>query len=89
MNLKTLIAETANRADEILDGCTNPSEAQSILLELLAAEQPSLAPADRKKVAGEVTVILGGEGFFKSDPGSEGYGDNTDEDESDGLAEDN
>lgn len=88
MNLKTLIAETANRADEVLDGCTNPSEAQAMLVELLAAEQPSLAPADRKKVAGEVIDILGEEGFFKSDPGGGGYGGNTDDDEGDGLAED-
>ncbi|AWI10350.1 hypothetical protein [Ereboglobus luteus] len=88
MNLKTLIDETANRADETLDGCTNPSEARSILLELLAAEHPELQQADLRKIAEQVTVILTNEGFFESGPGSGGWGSSDDDDESDGLAED-
>lgn len=83
MNLKTFIDETANRADEILDGCTNPSEARSILLELLATEHPAILPPDRQKIADQVTAILGGEGFFESGPGGAGWEDDDDDDAGD------
>ncbi|MDR1009645.1 MAG: hypothetical protein LBM04_00680 [Opitutaceae bacterium] len=79
MNLKTLIDETANRADEILDGCTNPSEARSILLELLATEHPDIPLSDRQKIAGQVTAILANEGFFESGPGGDGWRDDDDD----------
>ncbi|MDF9827533.1 hypothetical protein M2447_001631 [Ereboglobus sp. PH5-10] len=84
MNLKTLIDETANRADETLDGCTNPSEARSILLELLATEHPELQQTDLRKIVDQVTAILTNEGFFESGPGG-GWEGGGDDDESDGL----
>lgn len=85
MNLKTLIDEMANRADEILDGCTNPSEAHSIIVELLASERPALLPPDRKKIADEVTAILNEEGFFESGSGG-GFAD-ADDDDDDGAGD--
>lgn len=80
MNLKTLIDETANRADEILDGCTNPSEARLILFELLTTERPAIPPPDRQKVADQVTAILNNEGFFDSGSGSPAWADADDDD---------
>ncbi len=84
MNLKTLIDETANRADEVLGGCTNPSEARSLLLELLATEHPVIPLPDRQKIAAQVIAILDNEGFFESGPGGASWtadGDDTEEEE--------
>lgn len=81
MNLRTLIDETANRADELLDGCTNPSEAHALIVELLAAEHPALPPPDLKKIADHVTSILKNEGFFESAGNAGAWSDDGEDDE--------
>lgn len=75
MNHKTLIDETANRADEVLGGCTNPSEARSLLIELLATEHPGLPLPDRQTIAAQAVAILDNEGFFETSPGGNAWND--------------
>ena len=63
-NLNSLISDIANQADELLEGCTNPSEAGSIILEHLTARHRALSIADRRKVAEQVIALLKKEDFF-------------------------
>jgi hypothetical protein len=63
-DLKTLIDTIANQADEILEGCTNPSEARTIILEHLTAKHRAISIPDRRKIADQVTALLQNEGFF-------------------------
>ena len=63
-DLKTLISAIANQADELLEGCTNPSEASSVILEYLTAKHRSLPIPDRRKIAEQVIALLQNEDFF-------------------------
>jgi len=63
-DLQPLISDIANQADELLEGCTNPSEAQSVILEHLTAKHRALSIPDRRKIAEQVIALLKNEGFF-------------------------
>ncbi|MDR0901546.1 MAG: hypothetical protein LBM92_02120 [Opitutaceae bacterium] len=86
MNPQPLIEEIANRADDLLSGVTNPSEAHNAIMELLAIEQPSLLPEARRQIAGAVIKILHNEDFF-SMAATASSGGGFDDDDADGDPE--
>ncbi|GAB1488842.1 hypothetical protein MASR2M8_12900 [Opitutaceae bacterium] len=80
MNLRSIIEEIANQADDFLEGASNRAEARAGVNELINADYLELGPADRKIVADGVMRILEQEGFFDHAPG-ENEGDEADESE--------
>ena len=84
MDLNPLIAETADQADDLLAGCTAPSEANILLLDHLAATHPNLPAPVRQKIATQVIAILQNEDFFEGGPGGADWDDDdSDDDQSD------
>ena len=79
-NLRPIIDEIADRADEFLSGASNRAQAKAGISELLAMDYAALNPADRATVVAGVMSILEDEDFF----GAEYVGDpfkDTDEEE--------
>ena len=74
-DLKTLIDTIANQADEILEGCTNPSEAHSLILEHLTARHRAVSIPDRRKIADQVIALLQNEGFFDASDNGDSWND--------------
>jgi hypothetical protein len=68
MNLRRITDEIARQADDFLAGAANRREARAGIAELITADFPQLAPADREKVTAAVMAILEAEGFFDSEP---------------------
>lgn len=64
MNLHAIIERVADEADDFLAGASNRSEARAGIAELLNADYPHLAPADRVQVTNGVMKILEEEDFF-------------------------
>jgi len=72
MDLRGIINEIAGQADDFLDGAANRAEARAGITTQVDAAHPKLSPADRRKVAEAVMVILEGEGFFAAGRGPRG-----------------
>ena len=86
LNLKPLIDNIADQADELLEGCADPSEASSIILEHLTARHRALSIADRRKIAEQVIALLKNEGFFDGSASGDSW-DSDDADDGDQAGE--
>jgi len=64
MELRPIIDEIASQADDFLAGAASRREARAGIAELINADYPRLAPAEREQVAGAVMAVLEAEGFF-------------------------
>lgn len=77
-DLRHIIDEIANQADDFLDGVTTRDQARAGIAELLTMDFPDLDPAQRAAVTEGVMTILNAEEFF----GTEFVGDSfADQDE--------
>jgi len=76
-----LIDAIANQADELLEGCTNPTEAQSIILEHLTAKHRAISISDRRKIADQVIALLNKEGFFDNAANGDSWDTDSDSDD--------
>jgi len=74
MNLRAIIDEIADRADDFLAGASNRAEARAGVNELINADYHHLGPAERRQVADGVMSILETEGFFDNTPGGSAGG---------------
>jgi hypothetical protein len=76
MDLKSMVNEICDEADEFLAGVKRRDEARAGIAELLTIRHGSLAPADKKAVIDQVMRVLDHEGFFQvSAGGGESDGD--------------
>ena len=75
-DLRPIIAEIADRADDFLAGSTDRVHARAGIAELVNMDYPELAPADRTQVTAGVMAVLEVEDFF----GTEFVGNPFDED---------
>jgi hypothetical protein len=69
MDLKSIVSEICDQADDFLAGVTKRDEAKAGVAELLTIRYSKLPPADRKTVTEQVMRILEREAFFERDPG--------------------
>lgn len=79
MDLRHLIDDIANRADDFLAGAANRAQGRAGIEELITIEHPELNPMDRKTVVTGVMAVLEDEDFF----GTEYAGGAFDDDDSD------
>jgi hypothetical protein len=79
-DLRLIINEIADKADEFLAGAKDRAQARAGISELLTMDYPQLNPADRNAVVAGVMKVLEEEDFF----GTEFVGDPfSDDDETD------
>ena len=71
MELKSIVSEICDQADDFLAGVKKPDEARAGIAEWLTINHVKLAPADKKAVIEQSFRILDNEGFFKAAPGGE------------------
>jgi len=69
MELKAVVNEICDQADEFLAGVTRRDEAKAGIAELLTIRYAKLPPADKKAVIDQVLRVLDQEGFFESSAG--------------------
>lgn len=65
MNLKSIIDEIADQADDFLEGVTSLEQARAAISEMVTMQPERLGPADRAAVIEGVMAILKNEGFFE------------------------
>lgn len=70
MNLRVIMDEIADQADDFLAGAANQAEARAGIAELLNADYSDLPPGDRQKITDGVMSILNEEGFFENEHGT-------------------
>lgn len=78
-NLRPIIDDIANRADDFLAGTTDRAQARAGIEELITMDYGDLSPPDRAAVTAGVMGVLEEEDFF----GIEFVGDPFKDDESD------
>lgn len=71
VELKAIISEICDQADDFLAGVNKRDEAKAGIAEWLTINHVKLAPADKKSVIEQSLRILDEEGFFKAAPGGE------------------
>jgi hypothetical protein len=71
VELKGIISEICDQADDFLAGVTRRDEAKAGIFELLTMRHAGLTPDDRKLVTEQSMRILEREGFFDRDAGAE------------------
>jgi hypothetical protein len=76
-DLRPIIDDIANRADEFLAGASDRTQARAGIEEVITIDYPTLAPADRTVVITGVMSVLEEEDYF----GTEFVGDPFKEDE--------
>ena len=72
MDLKSIVNEICDQADDFLAGVARRDEAKAGIAELLTMHYAKLSPVDRKSVIDQVMRVLDHEGFF--DGSSSGAG---------------
>lgn len=80
-DLRPLIDDIANRADDFLAGASDRSQGRAGIEELLTIEHPELNPVDRKTVVTGVMAILEEEDFFGTEFAGGAFDDDDSEDE--------
>ena len=70
MELRAIMDELANDADEYFGACSTPRECREAVAELLANRHPGLSEKDRTQVIAGVLEILAEEDFFSGGAGS-------------------
>ena len=71
MDLKSIVNEVCDQADDFLAGVSRRDEAKAGIAELLTMHHMSLPPAYKKAVIDQVMRILEEEDFFQSSAGGE------------------
>jgi len=71
MELKAIVSEICDEADDFLAGVTRPDEARAGIAEWLTINHVKLPPGDRKAVIEQSLRILSSEGFFDREPGTD------------------
>lgn len=84
MDLRALVNEIADNADDFLAGVTKRDEARAGIAEWLTMNHPKLPPTDKKAVIDQALRLLDNEGFFDAEAGGSGeeagdYSDATEE----------
>ena len=69
MDLKSIVNEICDQADDFLAGVSRRDEAKAGIAELLTIHHLNLPPADKKAVIEQVMRILENEGFFQASAG--------------------
>jgi hypothetical protein len=69
MDIKSIVNEICDQADDFLAGVTRRDEAKAGIAELLTMQHVKLPPADKKAVIDQVMRILENEGFFQASAG--------------------
>ena len=71
MNLKTVVPEICDHADDFLGGVTKRDEARAGIADWLTINYAGLSPTARKEVGDQAMRILGQEGFFERPAGGD------------------
>lgn len=71
MDLKSIVTEIADQADDLLADITTRKEARTALSEYLKSDFPDLDADDRLIVVARVLKILDDEDFFAAGPSEE------------------
>ena len=82
-DLRPIIDEIANRADEFLAGTRDRAQARAGIDEVITMDYPTLNPADRTVVIAGVMTVLEDEDFFDTEYVGDPFSD-ADEGEEDG-----
>ena len=80
-DLRPIIDEIANQADDFLAGTSDRSQAKAGISELLTMDYPQLSPTDRNLVVAGVMKVLEEEDFFGAEFVGDPFSDDEDEDE--------
>jgi len=70
MDLKSIVNEICDQADDFLAGVSRRDEAKAGIAELLTIHHAMLPPADKKAIIDQVMRVLDNEGFFQASAGS-------------------
>lgn len=81
VNLRPIIDEIADRADDFLADVSDRSQARAGISELLTMDYPELNPTDRGTVVAGVMAVLEDEDFFGTEYVGDAFKDDDDEDE--------
>lgn len=68
MNLKAVINEIADQADDFLEGVTSIEQARAAVSEMISMQPERFSPEDRAAVIDGVMALLKKEGFFDQLP---------------------
>jgi hypothetical protein len=71
MDVKSIVSEICDQADDFLAGVFKRDEAKAGIAEWLTMHYSMMAPADKKAVIEQAMRILNNEGFFERDAGDE------------------
>ena len=78
MDLRPIINDIADHADDFLDGVTDRQSAHAGIAEFITLEYNQLAATDRKTVTDAVMAILEDENFFNGGYAGHSFNDATD-----------
>lgn len=81
VDLRPIIDDIANRADDFLAGARDRSQARAGIEELITMDYPALVPADRAVVVTGVMSVLEDEDFFGTEFVGDPFSDPEDSDE--------
>ncbi len=79
-DLRPIIEEIANRADDFLAGAKDRAQGRAGIEEVLTMDYPGLNPIDRKEVVAGVMSTLENEDFFGTEFVGDPFSDDDDED---------
>lgn len=80
-DLRPIIDDIANRADDFLAGTRDRAQARAGIEEVLTMDYPELAPADRTIIVTGVMSVLEDEDFFGTEFVGDPFSDNDEEDD--------
>lgn len=83
MDLRVIVNEICDQADDFLADVTKRDEAKAGISEWLTMHYAKLPPADKKAVVDQTMRVLDEEGFFQATAG----GGNSDDDDLEGFGE--
>ena len=69
MDIRSIVSEICDEADDFLAGVTRLDEAKAGIAEWLTIRYSMLTPADRRAVIDQAMRILSSEGFFERSAG--------------------
>lgn len=80
-DLRPIIDDIANRADDFLAGAANRSQARAGIEEVITMDYPALVPPDRRVVVAGVMSVLEDEDFFGTEFVGDPFADDEAEDD--------
>ena len=80
-DLRPIIDEIANRADDFLAGASDRNQARAGIEEVITMDYPSLNPLDRTVVVTGVMSVLEDEDFFGTEFVGDPFSDDEEEDD--------